>query len=437
MHKEIEQFLKQFILSLQVGRIYTSQHPKFNESVDNVFEKLQEILTERPEVVIGIIGSEFAFEKEIFFDLSQRLSAMITYLKEKGIERLAFSQGIDKDETARCINTIIKYNLNPEESLQKLFNRLGIRNVSVSKLKASTQAAEIDISETVSNLKYYEDTIGELSKSINATLEDDAVDYLGLRLTVTNVMEKLIGSYHEFLRLATAKSYDKLTFNHLLNVSILSMYFSSKLGFAKEDVLDIGIAALFHDIGKLYISRKIVQKPDRLTDEEFDTMKSHAVVGAEILLKYKDSLGIVPIVVVFEHHMRFDMKGYPKTYFSQRPHVFSSIVSICDVYDALIQRRTYKQDYPPDAIYRLMMKERGRMFSPDLLEGFFKIIGVWPVGTIVHLNDGRTAVVREINPDNIFAPRVEVIFPHDKKEILDLSKVGDSVKIEYVISLKM
>ncbi|MBU1090363.1 MAG: hypothetical protein KKC42_00780, partial [Candidatus Omnitrophica bacterium] len=123
-------------------------------------------------------------------------------------------------------------------------------------------------------------------------------------------------------------------------------------------------------------------------------------------------------------------KGYPKVSFYKKLHTASMIVSICDVYDALFQKRNYKRDYPPNLIYKLMMKERGEAFDSELLDRFFEIIGVWPVGTIVSLSDGRVAVVREQNEDNKFSPKIEVISPKDKKETIDLKTVKDRLKIE-------
>jgi HD-GYP domain-containing protein (c-di-GMP phosphodiesterase class II) len=180
--------------------------------------------------------------------------------------------------------------------------------------------------------------------------------------------------------------------------------------------LNIGIGALFHDIGKLYIEKKIIQKPDKLDESEFDKIKNHAAFGAEILLRHIDTLQILPVVVAFEHHLGYDLKGYPKITFFRKPHIASLIIYICDVYDALAQRRTYKRDYPPEMIYAIMVRQKGKKFSPELLDKFFKIMGVWPKGTIVLLSDGRIATVREEN-DDIFSPIVEIVSDTSKESI--------------------
>jgi HD-GYP domain-containing protein (c-di-GMP phosphodiesterase class II) len=159
-------------------------------------------------------------------------------------------------------------------------------------------------------------------------------------------------------------------------------------------------------------------------------MKSHPMLGAEILLGYADSLGILPVVICFEHHLKYNMQGYPKKPFTCKPHIATRIVSICDVYDALSQRRVYKADYAPDLIYNIITKEKGTSFDPELVDKFFKIMGVWPIGSIVGLNDGRVAVVTDEHEDDIFSPSVRVIGPQPEAQAIDLRQGSGSLRIE-------
>jgi len=241
-----------------------------------------------------------------------------------------------------------------------------------------------------------------------------------LKLSFTNIIDSLSIQRQELLKLATVKRYDVEVYVHMLNVAIFAMYFSSRLGFEKNEVLDIGVAALFHDIGKMYISRKTLHKPDKLSEQEFNRIKSHTVLGAEFMFKYVDTLGILPVVVSFEHHLKYDMSGYPRYPLLRKQHIVSAIVAICDVYDALSQRRGYKQDYSPDVVYGIMNKDRGSAFDPVLLDKFFQFMGFWPVGSVVALSDGSIALVKEENDSDIRRPKVDIVAPQDKRRSLDL-----------------
>jgi HD-GYP domain-containing protein (c-di-GMP phosphodiesterase class II) len=427
MTDKVERYLKDLFSLLQIAKIYTIQHPKFKDFLDRVYEELRDILREKEELVIGIVGEELAFEREIFFGLSKSVKSVTISLRARGIERIIFYRNLEKEELVKFISYLALPQAEVPKDSQQYFFIMGIRNIEIGKIK--TSSAEVRSKESVEYESYYGNSLNTVSQSVENVLNGESVDYLDLKFNMVNVMENLVDKYQEFLKLTIIRRYDVGTFIHLLNVSIISMFFSFKIGFNKEDCLDIGIAALFHDIGKLYISRKIIQKPDRLTEEELTTIRSHTILGADLLLKYTDALGILPMVVAFEHHLRYDLKGYPKLSFTQKPLIASLIVSICDVYDALNERRSYKNDYPPNVIREIMLKEKGGGFDPNLLDSFFKLMGVWPIGTIVSLSDARVAIVREENDDDIFSPKVEVVFPTEKKEFIDLKEKKGEVVI--------
>jgi HD-GYP domain-containing protein (c-di-GMP phosphodiesterase class II) len=267
----------------------------------------------------------------------------------------------------------------------------------------------------------YEGSVQTVSNALNVVLEKEEVDYLDLRFNILGIMEDFVGRHQELLNLVSVKRRDLVTFVHLLNVTLLAMFFASKLQFTKDDVLDLGIAALYHDVGKLYISLKVIQKESKLSEGEFLQVRNHPLLGARILEGYKDALGILPIVTCYEHHLRYDMTGYPKSPYARKPHPASMMISICDVYDALALKRSYKKDYPPEKIHELMMLEKGKIFEPQLLDKFFQFMGVWPVGTLAALSDGRVGIVRAVNESDIDRPSVQIIAPENVGEIVDLA----------------
>jgi len=430
MSENVQHAFKELIFCLQTSRLYPSWHPEFKKAVDKAYAALAGALKDKGELVIGIVGGELAFEKEIFFDLSLRVKPMIEQLKEKGIERISIFAGLTCEELNKFI-TIINTEDDPSLLTRESMAQAGIKNISVGKIK-TTLASSISqkAAKAIDYLGIYDESLDKVTGSLENVLNAQTLDHLTLQLTMKTVMDNLLGRHQDFLNVTAVKRYDLTTFAHLFNTSILSMYFSTRMGFNQEAVREIGVAALFHDIGKLYISRKIIRKPDKLTADEFDKVKNHVILGAELLLKYVDGLGELPLVVCFEHHLKYDLSGYPKISFYDRPHIASMIVAICDVYDALSSRRSYKNDYPPLLIYEIMNKDRGKGFHPGLLDKFFQTIGVWPQGTFVGLSDSRIAVVTEENEDDIFSPKVKIISGEEPGKVIDLKDTKPTLKIE-------
>ena len=426
--EEIELFLKNFMSSWQIARIYGTEHRLFVESLERTHSTLLASLGREDELVMGILEKELASGENIFFELSKKVIQPMTHLKKIGIEKIIFRKGTSKEELIKFISFLITPVEEIKHAPQEYVSAAGIRNIEVGKITAPAgdSSAQIEVEER--NFKHYKESLKRLSQLLDGLINNDTVDNLNLKFIANDIMDNLKDGYQIFSKLRQAKSYDMSTFIHLLNVSILSIYFSHKLNFSRDDCLDIGVAGLFHDIGKLYIAKKIIQKKDKLDEEEFDKVKSHTILGAEILLRHIDSLTILPVVVAFEHHLRYDLKGYPKLSFPHKFHVASSIITICDVYDALTQRRSYKRDYSSEMIYEVMIKDRGNKFDPKLLDTFFKIMGVWPRRTIVRLQDGRIGIVRQENEDDIFSPVVEIV-DGGPKELVDL-KAKKEIKIK-------
>ena len=420
--------------AVQTGKLYSNAHPKFHDAIEKAHNSLKEALENKTELVIGMVDDEVACEEEIYFDLSQRFKSSILYFLERNIEKVYIHTSFDRDELSKFVSLLSTSKKDLQADAQKLLALQGIRNIKTGRIKdySLLQMDGTDDWETLRKL--YNTSIDAYTQALDKVLNLEELDHLDLRFNVLNMMENFIGRHQEIMNLIEIKRKDLLTFVHLLNVSILAMHLSSKLGLMKDDVLDVGVAALFHDIGKIYISSKILRKKSSLTEREFSKIKDHTILGSRILCEYRDSMGYLPAVVAFEHHLRYDLSGYPKLTHLKKPYIASFIVSICDVYDALAQRRTYKKDSPPNEIYETMIKEKEKLFHPQILDRFFEVIGVWPVGTIISLSDQSIAVVRENNESDIFCPKVEVISPIQNKRFVDLEKEKGKLKIEKALN---
>jgi putative nucleotidyltransferase with HDIG domain len=429
MVEKIKVALLKLSSAIQAGKIYSKDHPSFQEFIVRAFQALREALEHKKELVIGIVEDELAWEGEIFFSLSQKLNALVLYLQEKAIERVVFLPDLNEEELSSFVLFLIDREQKGTVDAHEYLTALGVRNIRAGKIRALAPEPEKAKARSGAKKKRKNKTIRNVSQIIENVLNEEDVDYMELKFNVLNYMEDYLGRRQELIDLVSIKKKDLNTFLHMLNVSIISMFISSKLGYSKEDVLSLGIAGLFHDIGKLAISRRILKKSTKLDEGEFYKMKHHTTRGAEILAKYTEAMGMLPTVVAYEHHLRYDMKGYPQLAHPQKPHTASMIISMCDVYDALAQRRSYKKDFPPKKIYNIMMEGKGASFEPELLDSFFRALGVWPIGTIVSLSNRRIAVVRKTNDEDVFNPVIEVIHPAKRREVIDLSEEGTKIKI--------
>jgi HD-GYP domain-containing protein (c-di-GMP phosphodiesterase class II) len=172
------------------------------------------------------------------------------------------------------------------------------------------------------------------------------------------------------------KSHSEYTYTHAANVAVLSMFQAESLGINDEMLHEIGIAALLHDVGKLFLSKDILNKKGKLTDEEFQEVTRHAETGAKYLAGIDGLTRLAPIVA-FEHHMRYDGTGYPKLAGrSKRQHIVSQIIQISDFFDALRSKRPYKKDWEINDIIALMMENSGKEFNGVLVINFSKMLHV-------------------------------------------------------------
>lgn len=415
--------------AMQTAKLYSKDHPLFLETIEKSHKSLKEALEKKTEIVVGMVNEELACEEEIYFDLSRKLRASILYLLDRNIEKIHIHKALTKEELSGFVVLLSSSKNELSKDSQKVLSLHGIRNIKTGKIKDDSLFLIEGTEDWRVLQKLYESAVDSYVRSVESILNLEEVDYIDLRFNLLNIMESFAGRHQEIMSLIEIKNKDLLTYVHLMNVSILSMHLSAKLGYSKDNVLDLGVAALFHDIGKMYISSKILKKKSKLTEREFSKIKDHAILGARILNEYKDTMGILPALVAFEHHLRYDLTGYPKVTYQKKPSTASYIVSICDVYDALAQRRTYKKDSPPNEIYEIMSKDRDKLFHPEILDRFFEVTGVWPVGTIVSLSDQSIAVVREVNEHDIFRPKVEVISPAEKKRFVDIEMEKEKINI--------
>ncbi len=247
--------------------------------------------------------------------------------------------------------------------------------------------------------------ISEKSKADNIKLEDSVKES---RRLIRDIIEEIISNKSMIVNMIDLKVYDDYTFFHSVNTTILSMILGVAKGLNKDDLIKLGMSALYHDIGKVFIQKDILNKPGKLTDEEFEIMKKHSDFG----FKYAKGTFHLPIhtcVGIYQHHEKFNGTGYPENVSGKKISLFGRIIGIADAYDALISDRTYRKALLASDAMEYIMAGSGSLFDPELVFLFTRRVAAYPVGTYVKLSDGLVGIVVENYEDCCLRPKVKII----------------------------
>lgn len=221
---------------------------------------------------------------------------------------------------------------------------------------------------------------------------------------------------HGLIHVYDLKKYDEYTYHHSLSVAVLAIATGQELGLDFRELMRLSQCAILHDIGKLSIPIKLLHKKSKLTTEEFDIIKSHAARGA-LSLKNKAFGSSELWNGVMFHHEKINGTGYPKQLLGNEIPLFSRIISVCDVYDALTSFRPYRNPMTPTEAYDIVTAGVGTAFEHDIVKAFAKKLTLYPLGTVVKLSNKQTATVLENG--NELRPVVQI---KDSDKIIDLSK---------------
>lgn len=235
------------------------------------------------------------------------------------------------------------------------------------------------------------------------------IDSEPVNLMSEQMVDSVIRNVDALSSLSRLKEFDDYTFMHSVNVGVLSITLGRFSGFDRKQLVDIGTGALLHDIGKMRVPQEILHKPDRLTKEEFMKMKDHATFSKEIL-DNMEAISEEAINIAYQHHERHDGSGYPQNLQGDEISLQGQIGSVVDVYDAITSDRVYHKGVTPYEALRKIFEWSEYHFNRKIVEGFVRCLGIYPVGTLIRLNNDRLAVVKKITHNNILAPEVVVVY---------------------------
>ncbi|MGY4533993.1 putative nucleotidyltransferase with HDIG domain [Pseudomonas sp. TE3786] len=260
-----------------------------------------------------------------------------------------------------------------------------------------------------------------------------AIDAARVTELVDEITASVIRNPNAMISLARLKTSDEYTYMHSVAVCALMISLARQLGLSEELVRDAGVAGLLHDIGKMMIPDAILNKPGKLTDAEFTTMRDHPMAGLQLLKGNRDINAIV-LDVCLHHHEKVDGSGYPHRLVGDQISLFAKMGAVCDVYDAITSNRPYKSGWDPAESIRKMAEWSKGHFDQVVFQAFVKSVGIYPTGSLVRLESGRLGIVMDQHATSLLTPRVKVFFMAKSKtpipqQIIDLAKLVGREKI--------
>ena len=373
-------------------------------------------------------------------------------LSVRAMGGLIFYKGITVPELKAFIQAFVTLDQkldSPIDALREQLEKAGLSHVQAEGIRKESEVEKVQVNKANRSkvaMKTYFHAIASYKAIMRNIQSEKSGDARKAKKIVQSLVDLCADEPSAFLGLSTIKDFDEYTYNHSVNVCILSIAFGQKLGLDKRQLCDLGAAALFHDIGKTDIPREVLNKVGKFSDQEWALMQSHPVLGVKAILRMKGfgESTIYRILVAFQHHIGIDGSGYPNRRNPKPLHFYTKIVSICDTFDAMTTSRVYQKAMRPDEALRLMSKTVAKRYDPLLLKAFVNTIGIFPPGTLVLLNTREIAVVSESHDDAalIRQPKVKVAIGLDgqilsQPRAIDLSekRPDGSFKVTIVKSL--
>ena len=260
-----------------------------------------------------------------------------------------------------------------------------------------------------------------------------AVDSGNARKLVEEISDSVTRNPGALISLARLKTADDYTYMHSVAVCALMISLGRQIGVDENTIPRLGIAGLLHDLGKAMMPQDVLNKPGKLTDEEFGIMKRHPSEGAK-LLQSSESIDDIALDVALHHHEKTDGSGYPEGLKDNEISLYAKMGAVCDVYDAITSNRPYKAGWDPAESLRRMAEWANGHFDPTVFQAFVKSLGIYPIGSLVRLSSGRLGLVVEQSPKSLLTPRIKVFFStrsntRIRPTLIDLSQPGCSEKI--------
>jgi putative nucleotidyltransferase with HDIG domain len=405
-----EDVIKRLAATIRGARLYSAGHPRVRETGVALLKAVRGLHLTDSTALIGIVGGELIGDDTPLLRATAQRQDLIQLFESLGISRITISNGITLDELIQFVGAVAGATAPPPARDE---DDASIAFIELPHLTAGPIVIEpggswgSGTAAAATTRKVYVDSVTTAETVWESARVEGRPELPAARQAVEGLADAVTHHRPALLGLTAMQRCDNYTFTHMVNVSILTMAQARTLGIEGRLLRDLGLAGLMHDIGKVRTPSEILNKPEKLTEAEFEIMKRHTVDGALILRRTPDMPTLAP-VVAFEHHMRLDGSGYPGHTPRQTLNLGTMLCAIADVYDAMRSQRTYQQSFPSDRILTVLQRNDGLQLDQRLVRRFVQLLGIYPPGTTVRLTSGEIALVLRVHAPDPFRPAVRV-----------------------------
>ncbi|MDD3088668.1 MAG: hypothetical protein PHT95_01830 [Candidatus Omnitrophica bacterium] len=441
--EDIRKNVEELIISLGKVRqhvvMYGREHRITAESSELVFRLLEKVMEERDSVTIGIIGEEFAFEKEPFYETSQRLKEFIGRLKELGVKKITFLEGVTGKEMEVFSEVLVMKPGDVEKNggVQAMMSSLGVEHIRTGEIGFSDSGGSGAFGgEDGAVESSYREGVEFLENSYRGIKGNKPIDADAARQIVSGMISQMLKNRDLILLLTSVRGKDENMFVHGMNVAVFTLVQAESMGLSKENMADIGMASMLHNIGRVVDPDPLEGESDA-SDEAIKKRAMNDVKGAKMLLE-TEGVSKLAAIVAFEQNINYDGTGGPERIYKTDLNLISMMIAISSYYDRMRRKPSYSLEGGPEKLYEQMMKMSGREFHPDLLNNFFTLVGIYPPGTLVELDTKEVALVVQASPMDKSRPQVEILYDrsgekHPNPILVNLLEKDERGKFKWTI----
>jgi HD-GYP domain-containing protein (c-di-GMP phosphodiesterase class II) len=396
---QIRDLINQLAVIIKTAQVYDLTNSTVQNALARMAELINDFVFSHDVLAIDLVGDYFYVNETRARYSTQHMvnfDYLVDQFKAHDLGTLTVEGRVIVEDLATFLRAFILStgSKDPFRMLSDGLSSVEALRIGPFRVAKDRDADDLDMRKQVK--RTYFNAVSYIKGVMNQMKTGEKTGMKRAKRIIESVVDRMLDDENLLLGMTAIKDYDEYTYHHSVNVSILAIALGQRLGLTKAELRELGLVALFHDIGKIEVPPEILNKPSELTDDEWEIMRRHPFWGLETILKLKrlDRSSIRAAITAVEHHITIGLGGYPRVSPTHEIDIYSRIVMIADRYDAMTSARVYSRTaMAPEKALQLIAKDAGITVDPLLTKIFVRMIGLFPIGTLVLLDTGELGLV--------------------------------------------